>query len=85
MRGSVLRVKLLEILKGELWINSLQICRVLNGASGKHDLGFCRDSPHAYSYENNYTGYGGNPYINCKTCEVIQTGPKSAINFEIKI
>ena len=66
----VLRYKLLEILKGDYWLNSLQLCRILNGAKNKHDIAFCRDSPHAYSYENNFTGYGGNPYVNCKTCKV---------------
>ena len=70
MRRSVLRVKLLEILKGDFWMNSLQLCRVINGANNKHDLVFCRNNPHEYSYENNFTSYGGNPYINCKTCEV---------------
>ncbi|GAG84261.1 unnamed protein product [marine sediment metagenome] len=79
LRGSVLRAKLLEILKGEYWLNSLQVCRILNGAKHKHDLSFCRINPHPYGYTNNFTGYGGNPYSGCVNCNTNRSRVYSAL------
>ena len=69
LRGSLLRIKLLEILGGYP-MNTAQICRVLHGAKHAYDIKFCR--PEAYAVFRDQAGYkqrGNNClYVGCHSC-----------------
>ena len=66
--GGLLRLKLLNLLENSEPLNTCQICRIIHGAEGKHDIKFCR--PEKWDIRHDEDGFsrrGNNAlYVNCK-------------------
>lgn len=65
------RYKLLDLLKTSATpLNTCQVCRIIHGAKGKHDIGFCR--PEKWDVRHDKDGFTrrnsikGAVYENCK-------------------
>lgn len=69
-RPSVVRAKILKILEDEMVpLNSLQICRLLNGADHKVDIRFCRgDEPWGWTDPNGFKERNWGAYTGCGSC-----------------
>jgi hypothetical protein len=70
MRGSLLRVQLMEILRVELPLNGMQVCRILNGGKSRYDIKFCRPFAWKYMDSKSWSAHGNHPYDNCVYCSV---------------
>ena len=71
MRIEVLRANLIEILRTELPLNGMQVCRLINGAKSRLDIRFCHGGKiDPWRDGKNYTKHGNHPYKNCINCDV---------------
>ena len=68
-RSLKIEIKLEEILRNSLPLNGMQVCRIINGAKGKYDIKFCRNTPGAWRDPNRFKNQK-TPYPNCKHCEI---------------
>ena len=51
-------------------LNGMQICRLVNGAKGKHDIKFCTGGKKdKWKGVSNFKSHGNKPYPHCNTCE----------------
>ena len=72
MKDHPLRNKLIMfwVCHDDIPINTCQICRIINGAKGKHDIKFCRgNQKDEWKGKGNFKSHGNFPYPNCKNCE----------------
>jgi len=70
-KSEVLRARLLDVLKGSLPLNTAQICRIINGATSKTDIDFCRPQKWKWHDSDGFKKRGaGNIYEYCSKCKV---------------
>ena len=70
-RSRIIRLKILEALQGEP-INISQICRIIHGAKGKHDIDFCNlgKRKDAWRDPRGFASKGNNAlYLGCHECK----------------
>lgn len=67
-QAQLLRFKIREVLERHSSLNTCQICRIIHGAKGPHDIDFCRPSKWNVRHdEDGFSKRGNNAlYVNCK-------------------
>jgi len=68
---AVLRQRLLQLLDGSRPLNTSQVCRLINGATHKHDIEFCTSGiKDKFTDETNFAKHGNHTYRNCIVCDI---------------